>query len=218
MMSLKNTIQTFQQICSNGVTLVAVSKNQLIEKIKAAHEAGVRHFGENYLNEAQLKIGALNDLNCHWHYIGFIQTKKCKKLAELFDWVQTVCSLKIAQALNHWNLLLDKRQNILIQVKVLPDVNKGGCTLEECSDLIDAILLLPHLKLRGLMTILPLGLTAEEQFKAFETLKKFFDKCNQCLVEPMDTLSMGMSDEYSIALHAGSNMLRIGRAIFGERL
>lgn len=217
-MSLDSQIQALQQSLNDSVTLLAVTKTQSIEKIQEAYFAGIRHFGENYLNEAQEKILALKHLDCQWHYIGLIQTKKCKKLAELFDWVQTVCTLPIAEELNRCNALLGKRQNILIQVKVLPDENKAGCSFSQCLELIQNIKDLPHLRLRGLMCILPLGLDEQAQYHAFASLKDFFDECNKSLDEPMDTLSMGMSDDYPTALRAGSNMIRLGRVIFGERL
>ncbi|HBB52277.1 MAG TPA: YggS family pyridoxal phosphate-dependent enzyme [Legionellales bacterium] len=217
-MSLESQIQALQQILNDSVSLLAVSKTQSIENIQQAYFAGIRHFGENYLNEAQEKILALKHLDCQWHYIGLIQTKKCKKLAELFDWVQTVCSESIAQELNRCNELLAKRQNILIQVKVLPDENKAGCSFSQCLELMEKIKDLPHLRLRGLMCILPLGLDEQAQYHSFASLKKFFDECNESLDEPMDTLSMGMSDDYLVALRAGSNMIRLGRVIFGERL
>jgi pyridoxal phosphate enzyme (YggS family) len=217
-MSIESQIHALQQSLSDSVTMVAVTKTQSPEAVETAYASGVRHFGENYLNEAQEKILALKNLDCQWHYIGLIQTKKCKKLAELFDWVQTVCSESIADELNRCNQLLAKKQNILIQVKVLPDENKAGLSFSECLDLIEKIKVLPYLKLRGLMAILPLGLEENEQYLAFLSLKNFFDECNQHLEEPMDTLSMGMSDDYQIAIRAGSNMIRVGRSIFGERI
>jgi len=173
-MSLESQIQALQQTPNDSVSLLAVSKTQSIEKIQQAYFAGIRHFGENYLNEAQEKILALKHLDCQWHYIGLIQTKKCKKLAELFDWVQTVCSESIAQELNRCNQLLAKRQNILIQVKVLPDENKAGCSFSQCLELMEKIKNLPHLRLRGLMCILPLGLDEQAQYHSFASLKKFF--------------------------------------------
>ena len=199
------------------VTIVAVSKTQPIEQIRQKHALGFSHFGENYLNEAEIKIKSLLDLNVQWHYIGHIQTKKCKKLARYFDWVQTVESEAIAQELNRCNQNLNKIQNILIQVKVLPDEHKGGCSFLECRELIAKILPLKHLKLRGLMTILPLGLSKKEQYQAFENLKVFFNESCQTYQIDMDTLSMGMSDDYDQAILTGSNMIRLGRAIFGER-
>lgn len=197
----------------NSVTLVAVTKNQPLEKIEEAYHQGVQHFGENYLNEALLKIQSCSLPDIKWHYIGQIQTKKCKKLAKYFDWVQTITNEHIARTLADCNQALGKIQNVLIQVKVLPDEHKGGISLEDCPQLIDTIQQLPHLRLRGLMTILPFGISPEEQYKAFLRLKIFFDKNRKS----MDTLSMGMSDDYTQAMKAGSNMIRIGRAIFGER-
>ncbi len=196
-----------------SVTLIAVTKTQPLDKIEGVYYQGVRHFGENYLNEALLKIQNCSLPDIQWHYIGQIQTKKCKKLAQYFDWVQTITDEHIAKTLNDCNQTLGKKQNVLIQVKVLPDEQKGGIALKDCPKLIDTIQQLPHLRLRGLMTILPLGLSPEEQYKAFLRLRIFFNKNNTS----MDTISMGMSDDYTQAIQAGSNMIRIGRAIFGER-
>lgn len=196
-----------------SITLVAVSKTKPLERIEAVYHQGVRHFGENYLNEALLKIQNCSLADIQWHYIGQIQTKKCKKLAKYFDWVQTITDEQIAKTLNDCNQALEKTQNVLIQVKVLPDKDKAGISLQDCPKLMDTIQRLPHLRLRGLMTILPLGLAPEEQYHAFLSLKQFFDGSEMT----MDTLSMGMSDDYHQAIQAGSNMIRIGRAIFGER-
>lgn len=200
-----------------NVTVVAVTKTQNVEKIQKAYQDGFKHFGENYLNEAVPKIQTLESLDCQWHYIGTIQTKKCKKLAQYFDWVETVSSLAIAKELNRSNQILNKTQNILIQVKILPDENKGGATFSQAQDLMKMAQEFPMLHFRGLMTILPMGLNEDEQFQAFQQLKTFFDESNQQYGLGMDTLSMGMSDDYPQAILAGSNMIRLGRAIFGER-
>jgi PLP dependent protein len=206
----------FKQIPEN-VTVVAVTKTQNVEKIQQAYQKGLTHFGENYLNEALPKIQTLKSLDCQWHYIGTIQTKKCKKLAQYFDWVETVASLEIAKELNRFNQIFNKTQNILIQIKILPDENKGGATFLQAKELIKITKDFPMLHFRGLMTILPMGLSEDEQLHAFQQLKTFFDECNQQYGLGMDTLSMGMSDDYPQAILAGSNMIRLGRAIFGER-
>lgn len=197
----------------SNVTLVAVTKTQSLTKIEEVYNRGVRHFGENYLQEGEEKILNFQRPDVQWHYIGLVQTKKCKKIAKYFDWVETITSENIALTLNECNHALEKIQNVLIQVKLLPDENKSGISLEDCPSLIKYIQQLPHLRLRGLMTILPQGLNSQEQFKAFSRLKTFFDEQSPAL----DTLSMGMSDDYQQAIQAGSNMIRIGRAIFGER-
>ena len=200
----------------DNVTVVAVTKMQSCAAIQQVYAAGYRDFGENYLSEALPKINTLKDLDCTWHYIGNIQSNKCKNLAQYFDVVQTVSSVKILQELNKWNQFFNKSQQILIQIKLLPDANKGGCSCDESIALLEMMSSLPYLRLRGFMTILPLGISEEQQYQAFLKLKNFLDECNQNYHLDMCTLSMGMSDDYQQAIKAGSNMIRLGRAIFGE--
>jgi pyridoxal phosphate enzyme (YggS family) len=198
------------------VTLLAVSKTKPIEDINAAYQAGQRDFGENYLQEAELKISALHDKDITWHYIGPIQSNKAHKISELFDWVHSVDRLKIAQRLDRFRPLHKLPLNILLQVNIDREPSKSGIDESEILDLADEIVKLTHLKLRGLMAIpAPRTNFAEQReplkkmHQAFVELQKHHPYC--------DTLSMGMSADIQAAIAEGSTLVRIGTAIFGAR-
>ncbi|MEM1435358.1 MAG: YggS family pyridoxal phosphate-dependent enzyme [Pseudomonadota bacterium] len=197
-----------------AVTLIAVSKKQPEAAIREAYTAGQRHFGENYLNEAEPKLAALHDLPLIWHFIGRIQSNKTRSLAQHFDWVHTVDRLKIAQRLS------DARArdpgavplNLCLQVNIDDDPNKGGVAAAGVRALADDIVNLPGLRLRGLMTILDPERAPAEGFASLQTL---FDK-----LAPdygWDTLSMGMSGDYDAAIRHGATQVRLGTALFGPR-
>jgi len=207
---------------SQSVTLVAVSKKQSIEAIREAVAAGQRHFGENYLQEAVEKIRALDDGGSNnlltWHYIGAIQSNKTRDIAGWFDWVHTVDRLKIAQRLSDQRPAEMPPLNICLQVNIDRDPAKAGIEAGECMDLANAISQLPNLSLRGLMTITATGKTGQETENSFIEMYELYQSLQAALGErQIDTLSMGMSDDWPIALAHGATMLRIGSAIFGPR-
>ena len=210
-----NILHIQQHIHRQDITVLAVSKAQSIEKIREAYLAGIDNFGENYLQEAIDKIEKMQ--NCHWHYIGHIQSNKCKKISQYFSWVHTVDRIEIAKLLDKANQSFQKKQNICIQINLFNEPQKSGITPDHVKQLITEILQLPHLHLRGLMTILPDHFTAPEQLQAYQQLAALLAKLNQTLHLNMDTLSMGMSGDYLQAIAAGSTMIRLGQAIFGER-
>lgn len=199
-----------------SVGLLAVSKNQNSQKIIQAYEAGQRDFAENYLEEALEKIQTLNQYEIVWHFIGRIQTNKTKRISENFAFVHSVTRLKEAQRLN------DQRPedlpvlNICLQVNINNDANKQGLDPKDVLSLAKAIKTLPRLHLRGLMAILKDEIDYQKQYQGFKSLHELFILLNQHGLE-LDTLSMGMSQDMDAAIAAGSTMLRIGRAIFGER-
>jgi pyridoxal phosphate enzyme (YggS family) len=214
--------------------IVAVSKSVTAEQILELYNLGQLDFAENYLNEALPKITAINNINSEynknlsstinkanimWHYIGKIQSNKAKLIAQNFTWVHSVDSLKIAEKLNAHRLEHLGKLNILIQVNLQNDHNKSGITPNDVFALTNSIITsMPHLQLRGLMCILNLeSQTFEQQFVAFNNLKKCLISLNQHYNLQLDTLSMGMSGDYEAAIAAGSTMLRIGSAIFGTR-
>lgn len=209
--------------CSQSVTLVAVSKKQSIEAIREAVAAGQRHFGENYLQEAIEKIRFLNDYDdsgcpLTWHYIGAIQSNKTRDIARYFDWVHTVDRLKIAQRLSEQRPAGMSPLNICIQVNIDSDPAKAGIDAAQCMDLAIAINQLPNLSLRGLMTITAAGKTSDESQHSFTAMYEMFRSLQAALGDhTIDTLSMGMSGDWPIALTHGATMLRIGSAIFGPR-
>ncbi len=215
--NLAHIKQVLQNLCvEQTVNIVAVSKGQSIAKMQAAMECGFFSFGENYLNEALIKIAHLANKQIDWHFIGKIQSNKTKLLAENFNWVQTVTSKKQAQRLNEQRPNTLKPLNVCIQVNIDNDSAKAGLAAQQVQNLANYILTLPHLKLRGLMTITQFTQIQAQQLASFQAMKNLYDDLNQQGF-PLDTLSMGMSDDWQIAVAAGSNLIRIGTAIFGER-
>lgn len=200
-----------------SVALLAASKKQSIEKIKAAYLAGQHSFGENYLQEALPKIQALTHLKgINWHYIGAIQSNKTRKLAEHFAWVQTIDEAHIAQRLNDQRPLHLPKLNICIEVNVDAEKSKSGVTLEQVFKLALHCKKLQNLRLRGLMCIPKIQNDLQLQRKAFNKLYLLFKELNAKGLE-LDTLSMGMSADFKAAILEGSTMVRIGTAIFGGR-
>ena len=201
---------------ANSVRLLAVSKQQSIDKIRAAAAAGARDFGENYLQEAESKIAALADLPLCWHFIGPIQSNKTRLIAELFDWVHSVEREKVARRLSEQRPTQLPPLNVCVQVNLSGEATKSGVSLEVCAGLCDQIALLPGLKLRGLMAIpAPLSGLAEQRH-AFAPLAELFHRL-QGIHPDMDTLSLGMSNDFEAAIAEGSTLVRLGTAIFGSR-
>jgi pyridoxal phosphate enzyme (YggS family) len=193
-----------------SVILLAVSKQQSIEAIAELYQQGQRAFGENYLQEALTKIEALKHLTIEWHFIGHIQRNKTKKIAEHFAWVQSVDSELIAKRLNEARPDHLPPLNICLEVNVDNEPNKAGVALDAVLPLAKVCLTLPKLRLRGLMAI-PKANTDPRH--AFQTLRETYDTLNQ-LGFSLDTLSMGMSADYELAIEAGSTMVRLGTAVF----
>jgi len=192
------------------VTLLAVSKGHGVQRIREAAAAGQKAFGENYVQDALPKIDALRDLQLEWHLIGPLQSNKTRLAAEHFDWVQTLDREKIARRLSDQRPVHRPALNVLIQVNVSGEGSKSGVLPEEAERLAAAVAVMPRLRLRGLMAIPPAGDTA-----VFSRMKALFDRLKRQF--RMDTLSMGMSDDFEAAIAAGSSMVRVGTAVFGER-
>jgi len=199
-----------------SVTLLAVSKKQPIEAIRAAYDAGIRDFGENYLQEAEAKIQALGDLDIHWHFIGPIQSNKTRPIAELFHWVHSVDRLKVARRLSEQRSDSMPPLNVCVQVNLSDEASKSGVDLAEVEDLCEQIAVLDHLALRGLMAIPAPEKDFERQRVVFHELASLFQQLNRRFPR-FDTLSMGMSGDYEAAIAEGSTMVRIGTALFGAR-
>jgi len=197
------------------IILMGASKSQTVEQIEQAYENGVFHFGENYLQEAETKISKI-EKNIIWHFIGSIQTKKTKKIARIFDWVHTVDSLKIAEKLNDARPSSRGPLNICLQVNIDNEETKSGILKEEIDDFLTSLTSLKNIKTRGLMIIPKPRHTAEEQSEVFSDLKLKLDSLKSKFSE-LDTLSMGMSSDYLVAVQEGATILRIGTGIFGAR-
>ena len=199
----------------SAIRLVAVSKGQGQKKILEALNAGHNIFGENYVQEAIDKQKGLTDYKIEWHFIGPIQSNKCKLIAENFQWVQTVDRIKVADRLNMFNT--DQTPlNICIQINISNEDTKSGVKIEEIDALADHISTLDKLKLRGLMAI-PSN-TSEDKIlmNEYMQLKMIYENL-KFRYSTIDTLSIGMSNDYLLAVENGSNLVRIGSKIFGSR-
>ena len=192
---------------------MAVSKTRSAADIREAHSAQIQHIGENYLQEALAKIAELEDLPLVWHFIGPIQSNKTRAIAEHFDWVHSVDRLKIAQRLSAQRPAELPPLNICLQVNISDEPSKAGVSLAELPGLAHAVARLPQLHLRGLMAIPAPAVTSAERRAPLRALREAMS----ALDLPLDTLSMGMSDDLDEAIAEGASMVRIGSALFGAR-
>ena len=200
-----------------SVTLLAVSKRQSVAKIREAAAAGVRDFGENYLQEAIEKQRQLEDLpKLIWHFIGPIQSNKTRGISENFDWVHSVDRSKIARRLSEQRPPHLKPLSICIQINLSEENTKSGTTTTQAADLCALTDSLENIRLRGLMAIPAPSEHADEQRKNFMALSRLFNTLKS-KHPSMDTLSMGMSNDYGPAILQGSTMIRLGTALFGPR-
>jgi pyridoxal phosphate enzyme (YggS family) len=196
--------------------LLAVGKLHPADAIAALAAAGQRAFGENYVQEAAGKIEALAGLGLEWHLIGHLQSNKAKQAAELFDWVQTVDRMKLVDALATHRPAERGALNVLVQVNIDDESSKHGCLPSEVPALVAAIRAAPSLRLRGLMAIPAPHAEPERRRDAFARMRRLFDTVAG--QDPgIDTLSMGMSDDFPLAIAEGATMVRIGTALFGAR-
>ncbi|MAC70413.1 MAG: YggS family pyridoxal phosphate-dependent enzyme [Gammaproteobacteria bacterium] len=200
-----------------AVSLLAASKRQSIAKIREAAAAGLLNIGENYLQEALDKKPELADLpQLVWHFIGPIQSNKTRGIAETFDWVHSVDRAKIAKRLNDQRPAGKGPLNVCVQVKLSAEESKSGTKSSEASELCQQIAELPNLTLRGLMAIPAATDDEAAQHRAF-SIMAYLCQSLQTSHPDMDTLSMGMSNDYAAAIAEGSTMIRLGTALFGPR-
>jgi pyridoxal phosphate enzyme (YggS family) len=204
------------------IALMAVSKTFPAEHIREAYDAGLRLFGENRVQEFAEKIDALRELHsAEWHLIGHLQTNKASKAAELFGAIDSVDSLRLAQKLNASAQLLGKKLKVLIEINVGGEAAKSGVAAE--SRQLDELLLaapeLEHLEFRGLMTVPPFSDDPQQARPYFRKLRELRDQiaARRLPAISMETLSMGMSHDFEVAIEEGSTCVRVGTAIFGER-
>jgi PLP dependent protein len=199
-----------------SVTLVAVTKAKSAESVRLAATAGVTDFGENYLQEAQVKMDQLADLKLKWHFIGGIQSNKTRTIAERFDWVQSVDRFGVARRLSEQRPFHAAPLNVCIQVALVPEPAKGGVPPEGLMELACAIADLPRLRLRGLMCVPPPQPDAAAERAVFARLRAALADLNAKGLK-LDTLSMGMSADFESAIAEGATLVRIGTALFGAR-
>ena len=215
MIDIEKNISNIKKIVKSDTTIIAVSKKKPADLIEKAYKNGILDFGENYLQEALAKISTLKHLNISWHFIGKIQSNKCKEIAKNFNWVHTVDRYKIAKLLSE-NCPLNKSINVLIQVNIDDEKSKNGISESDIYSLAKKIISLPNLNLKGIMVI-------PKNTKDSKLTEISFAKTKQIAVElkksfkGVSEISMGMSNDFELAIKNGSTMIRIGTGIFGER-
>jgi pyridoxal phosphate enzyme (YggS family) len=201
---------------SRAITLVAVAKSQSPEAIRAAFAAGCRDFGESYAQEALPKIASLRDLDATWHFIGRLQGNKVRDVAQHFDWAHGVDRARIAAALGRARPEGSPDLDVCVQVNISGEGTKAGVSPDEALGLAREVAAIPRLKLRGLMGMASATPDTAQQRKQFALLRRKFEELRGAGLA-LDTLSMGMSDDFEAALAEGATMVRIGTAIFGAR-
>lgn len=220
--NVKNRIRKSAIDCQRdpqSIRLVAVSKTMSAKRVKEAIDAGVEILGENYIQEAREKIDSLSSYPVSWHFIGHLQTNKAKYAVRLFDLIHSVDSFKLAVELNKQAKKIGKVQDILIQVNVGQEVSKSGASPKEAFDLVKNIGRLENLCLRGLMTMPPFFNAPQKVRPYFSSLCDLRDRIKAVMPTsvPVNELSMGMTNDFEVAIEEGATLLRIGTAIFGER-
>lgn len=201
---------------AHEVRLLAVSKTQPAAALRALAAQGQRAFGENYVQEALAKQRALIDLDLEWHLIGPLQSNKCREVALHFDWMESLDREKLIAPLDHHRPAESTPLNVLIQVNVDDEDSKSGCAPEDIPALAAAVNAAPRLHLRGLMAIPAPHADRSRRRAAFRRMRMLFDILHA--EHPgIDTLSMGMSDDFELAIAEGATEVRIGSALFGSR-
>ena len=199
-----------------SVTLVAVSKGQPPEVIRAAAEGGQTLFGENKIQEAKVKI-SLCPGRLQWHFIGHLQSNKCREAVRLFSMIESVDSLALAEEINKWAGQSAKTMPVLLEVTVAGEATKFGFTPERLLAELERINALPKIEIHGLMTIAPWSPEPERARAVFRRLRELNESCGKILGAPLTQLSMGMSGDFEVAIEEGATLVRVGTALFGER-
>jgi len=201
---------------AHSVTLLAVGKAQPLALLRAAADAGLTDFGESYLNEALEKVAALQDRALTWHYIGRLQANKTRPVAEAFAWVHAVDRLRIAERLSAQRPYHAPPLNVCLQVNLAGEASKGGVPPAQLAPLAAAVAALPRLTLRGLMCLPPQETDTARQRHWFAQLRALKEELNGRGAR-LDTLSMGMSDDFEAAIAEGATIVRLGTVLFGPR-
>ncbi len=199
-----------------SVALLAVSKRQNAAAVRAAHAAGQRRFGENYVQEASVKMQALADLDCEWHFIGPLQSNKTRQVAEQFAWLHTLDRVKLARRLSEQRPATLPPLNVCLQVNISAEASKSGVAPVAVAELAAVVAALPRLRLRGLMAIPAPADELQAQRQPFARLRELLQTLRGTGLA-LDTLSMGMSADLEAAVAEGATMVRVGTAVFGPR-
>ena len=210
--NLKN-IQTY----TSGARIIAVTKYVTTDKVIEAYAAGVRDFGENKVQDAESKRAGLPEeieKNSTWHFLGHLQTNKVKKVVGVFDYIHSVDSLKLAKAISECATSQNSIQKVFIQVNIAKEESKSGFSPEEVEENFSEISKLDSINIVGLMTMAPFTSDFEEQRLVFRGLRELRNLLQEKFNAQLDELSMGMSNDYKIAVEEGATMVRIGQALF----
>jgi hypothetical protein len=201
-----------------GVTLLAAAKTRSVEEVRAAYEAGIRYFGHNYVQEARMMLEKV-DFKAKWHLIGHLQRNKAKDAVGLFDMVETLDSVRLAEELEKRCAAAGKKVEVLIEINSGAEEDKAGVLPQDLETLVEAVAELQHIQVVGLMTMGPLTGEARESRPYFVKTRQLFEvlkRSNLPGVE-MRVLSMGMSGSYRVAIDEGATMVRLGTVLFGPR-
>lgn len=212
---LRSRIRAVAAQQNRAVNLLAVSKTRPAGDIRALAALGQLTFGENYVQEALAKQAELVDLTLEWHLIGPLQSNKCREVARHFDWLQTLDRTKLIEPLNRYRETA-MPLNVLIQVNIDDEASKSGCMPEKIDALAAAVAAAPRLALRGLMAIPAPHPNADQRRRAFARMRELFE-CLRRDHHGVDTLSMGMSEDFELAIAEGATLVRVGSALFGPR-
>jgi pyridoxal phosphate enzyme (YggS family) len=213
---IRARINAAAQAAGHTVRLLAVSKTQPAAAIRALAAQGQQAFGENRVQEALAKQQDLADLNLEWHLIGPLQSNKCREAAQHFDWLQSLDREKLLEPLNRFRPADAPPLNVLVQVNVDAEASKSGCAPEAVPALARTIAQFPRLRLRGLMAIPEPHPDSTRRRAAFVRMRDLFEALRADHPD-IDTLSMGMSDDFELAIAEGATLVRIGTALFGAR-
>jgi pyridoxal phosphate enzyme (YggS family) len=217
-MTIAQRIESIRRSLPPEVHLIAVTKQVDAGRVREAIAAGVKDLAESKLQEALPKQAELQDIpGLRWHFIGHLQANKARRVLESFDWIHSIDSLKLALRIDRLAGELNRNPNVFLQVKILPDPDKFGWTVGEILDDLPALQACQHLKIQGLMTILPLGLSESEKLSAFEKTRELAREIEKKSNLVLPHLSMGMSDDYPLAIQAGATFIRLGTILFGDR-
>lgn len=212
--SIVDRVATAATRAGHPASLLAVSKGKPSQAIRAMADFGQAAFGENYVQEALAKQRELADMDIAWHMIGPLQSNKCRAVSENFDWLQTLDRERLLEPLARFRPAARPPLNVLIQVNIDDEASKSGCSIDEVAGLAEKIQVLPALRLRGLMAI-PAP-DPRTRIAAFRSMRAVFHEL-RADIAGIDTLSMGMSDDFEEAIAEGATMVRIGTALFGAR-
>ncbi len=203
---------------ASAVTLVAVTKGHPLEALYAARDAGLEVVGENRVQEAAEKWGATGDLGLSWHLIGHLQRNKVKSALQMFDLIHSVDSLRLAREIEKETAKVDRKATVLIEVNASGETTKYGFPVEEAFEAVQRTAELEHLRVAGLMSMAPFTTDEAVLRGVFRRTRELYERCGEEIrdFEPRH-LSMGMTNDYEIAIEEGSNMVRLGTALFGER-